>query len=95
MGNIILDNSLGLNLYITPIAYRIIIISNDQEEVRKRFLVESWSIFRLETIEYLLSFIPRLMLRSKNINLVFSLFSFSFYFPFNLFFIFQFLELWG
>jgi len=33
--------------------------------------------------------------RSKNINLVFSLFAFSFYFPFKLFFIFLFLELWG
>ena len=32
--------------------------------------------------------------RSKNVNLVFSLFSFSFYFSFNLFFIFLFLEFW-
>ena len=63
MGNIILDNNLGLNLYIVPTAYCIIIISNNQEEVRRRFLVESWSIFRLETTEYQLSLILRLSLQ--------------------------------
>ena len=38
-GNIISDNNLSLNLCIVPTTYYVIIILNDEEEVRSEFLV--------------------------------------------------------
>ena len=40
IGNIILDNDLGLNLCIVHTVYCMVIILDGQEEVRSKFLVE-------------------------------------------------------
>jgi len=67
-------------------------IEKREEEGKEKMYERDWKTGHFSRGEILKEGI---MSRSKNIDLVFSLFSFSFYFPFNLFFIFLFLELWG
>ena len=39
VGDIVLDNNLGLNLYVMPIICHVIVISNDEIERSERWLV--------------------------------------------------------
>jgi len=39
MDNITLDNNLGLNLYVVPNTYHMVITLDSQREVRSKFLV--------------------------------------------------------
>jgi len=51
MYNVILENNLGLNLYVMPIICYVIIISKNQGLVRREFLSSSYLILARRILE--------------------------------------------
>ena len=51
MYNIILENNLGLNLYVMPITCYVIIISKNQGLIRREFLSSSYLILARRILE--------------------------------------------